>query len=199
MNKQNYKVGDKYGMLTITEIFKKPIGKQGRTPFFVKCRCDCGGQTETLITKLRSGHTKSCGCLWEKAMTKHGLCYTREYRIYNGAKDRCLNKNNIRWKDYGGRGIKFEWKSVMDFCKDMGKSPKGTSLDRINNNGNYCKENCRWATPKQQQNNSRFNKRIEYNGEIRTIPEWAEIMKIPYGTLATRINRGWNIEKALLK
>lgn len=112
-------------------------------------------------------------------------------------KYRCDNKKD---KDYGGRGITYDprWEKFENFLQDMGERPEGKTLDRINVNGNYCKENCRWATMKQQQRNKRCNIIYEFNGNKLTLSEWSEITGIGRTTLDMRIRTyGWPVEKAL--
>ena len=128
------------------------------------CRCVCGNEIVTLGSSLRNGNTKSCGCLRvdvnDKRSTKHGHAtngITPTYHTWAGMKNRCSNKTHKDYKNYGGRGIVFcdEWNDFTNFLFDMGVKPNGKSLDRINNEGDYCKNNCRWATPKEQANNKR--------------------------------------------
>ena len=192
-----YKVGDKYNKLTIIEICRRPVGNQGRKMVVVKCLCDCGNTSITTITALRGGKIKGCGCLRGQINKTHNRTRTPIYKVFYTAKHRCQNKNDKRYGSYGGRGIKFLWKNFSDFFSDMGDRPKGKTLDRIDNNGNYCKENCRWATTSEQMNNMRSNKLLTYNGECHTIAEWAKKLKVSYGSLEIRIIRGWSTERAL--
>lgn len=124
--------------------------------------------------------------------------HTRFWRIFSVMKSRCSNKNVPCYKHYGGRGVKVLWESFEEFRNDMYESykihvdkfgEKNTMIDRINNNGNYCKENCKWATYQEQQNNKRSNNFICHNGETKTISEWSKITGIPYGALHNRIKR----------
>jgi hypothetical protein len=113
---------------------------------------------------------------------------------------RCFYPACDRYKNYGGRGITVcpEWLSFENFYRDMGDRPSPKhSLDRIDVNGHYCKENCRWATPKEQQNNRSNNRVVEFNGEVRTLAGWAEYIGINYHTLCSRIYAGWSEEAAL--
>lgn len=135
-----------------------------------KCQCDCGKITFVRGADLKRGYVKSCGC-WnsERTATKnrtHNLSKTRFYRIWQAMKDRCLNSKNYRFVYYGQRGIKVcrRWLRFENFRDDLYKSylshveifgEKNTSIDRINNNGNYEIKNCQWATQKEQVNNSR--------------------------------------------
>lgn len=124
------------------------------------CRCDCGGETVTTSLKLRNGHTKSCGCHRRSILInyKHGHANkSRTYRTWKEMRQRCLNPKSDKWQWYGGRGITIaqEWGSYPRFLSDMGERPEGTTLDRLDSDGNYCKNNCRWATPKQQAETNR--------------------------------------------
>ena len=139
------------------------------------CQCECGNTSTVRGTSLRSGHTKSCGCLHREAAMvqaakpraqakrrQHGHALHGEqsptYRSWKGAKNRCFNLNEPSWWDYGGRGITMcdRWREdFAAFLADMGEAPPGLSLDRINNSGNYEPGNCRWATRAEQQENQR--------------------------------------------
>ena len=131
-----------------------------------KCLCDCGNITEVRTTDLRTGNTKSCGCLGIVPKDlKHGHSYEPIYRVWKNMKSRCFNKNTKSYKDYGQRGITVceEWKKDFNkFYEYVSKLPhfneKGYSIDRINNNGNYEPSNIRWATNKEQVNNRRNRK-----------------------------------------
>lgn len=130
----------------------------------------------------------------------HGFGNTPTYRSWAGMIQRCTNFSDPRYKDYGGRGILVcnRWRSFQNFFKDMGNRPEGTTLDRIDNNGNYEPENCRWATPKEQSRNTSFNHLITHNGKTQSLVSWADETGINQRTLYARISRlGWSIEKAL--
>jgi hypothetical protein len=128
---------------------------------------------------------------------------SQTYKAWSTIIQRCTNLNNEKYPIYGGRGIKVckRWLKFQNFLKDMGEPPtKHHSIDRINNNGDYCKSNCRWATRKQQQRNKRSNISATYNGVTQLIIDWAQEYQISYHTLRSRIYRlGWPIEKALTK
>ncbi|MFA6790412.1 MAG: hypothetical protein WCR65_02440 [Parcubacteria group bacterium] len=121
------------------------------------------------------------------------------YRTWHHMRERCYKKNCKKFDYYGGRGISVCkcWDKFENFYKDMGEKPKGMTLDRIDNNGNYCKENCRWATYKEQANNKSNNRIIKYNGEKKTLSQFADDFGIKQNTLLYRIKRGWNIKRAL--
>jgi hypothetical protein len=138
------------------------------------CMCDCGNFTHVSSLKLRNGYTKSCGCykrefVLGKYMT-HGFSKnSRTYRSWKEMRQRCLNPNSDKWKWYGGRGIKIceEWNDFEIFIRDMGERPIGTSIGRMDSDGDYCKENCRWETPKQQ---AETNRGCIRKGGIRGLP-----------------------------
>jgi hypothetical protein len=113
---------------------------------------------------------------------------------------RCYNPKHRDYRYWGGRGIRVceRWHSFENFYEDMGNPPEGMTLDRKDNSGDYCKENCRWATKEEQQNNTRYNVWLEHEGERRTIAQWAREIGMNVGTLGARLNvYGWSIERAL--
>ena len=132
---------------------------------------------------------------------------TKIYKTWRGIVERCYNLKNKNYNDYGGRGIKCLWNSFENFRDDMYKSylahvkefgEKNTSIDRINNNGNYCKENCRWATRVEQANNTRRNKIIILRGRAQTLSQWSKEKNISISTLWRRLKQGWSEEKTIL-
>ena len=127
----------------------------------------------------------------------HGLSETDTYYIWLSMRQRCNNPNSRAYSNYGGRGIKILWKSFQDFVNDMGERPERMTIERIDVNGNYCKENCCWATRKEQNNNRRNNTRITFNGETKTLAQWADAINVKHSTMALRLNYGWSIERAL--
>lgn len=133
----------------------------------------------------------------------HGLRYTPEYKTWSSMKERCLNSQHPSYKNYGGRGIKIcdRWLNNAEaFYKDMGKRPEGMSLDRIDNEGNYEPSNCRWATQKEQRNNTRQNRYITWDNKTRTISQWSDETGISQAAITIRLNRlSWSIGKALGK
>lgn len=177
-----------------------------------KCRCECGKEIVTSSNHLRTGHTQSCGCMHNakkgknNPSYKHGKKHTRLYRIWSGMKGRCLNKNNKKYKNYGARGIKVcnDWldkqNGFINFYNwAINNGYKGDlTIDRFDVNGNYEPNNCRWATIKEQNMNKTTTRYAIYKHKKKTIMEWAEEYNIKYSILIRRIDRGWNVEKALL-
>jgi hypothetical protein len=174
------------------------------------CKCDCGNDICVPAHRLISGNTKSCGCYMRESVIKrkttHGGSKRKQkerlYNIWNGMKNRCFNEKDKNYKNYGARGIKVcdEWQndyvSFRKWAIENGYKSK-LSIDRINNNGNYCPENCRWATKIVQNNNTRQNHYIEYNGERKTVSEWARFYGLTRECLKNRIQKGWETERAL--
>lgn len=200
--------GDKYGRLTVLER----CGSKDNNAIF-KCRCDCGKEIVAVGKNLRNGNKKSCGCLNSdmaklrvkqsrraNGATQMGKA-TRLYRIYTGMRTRCYNKNYHGYENYGGRGITVcdEWdtfRPFYDWAMSHGYSDK-LSIDRIDVNGNYCPENCRWATQEQQSNNMTTNVFLEYNGERMTVTQWARKLGIKPYVIYNRLRSGWNDEMIL--
>ena len=208
--------GDKFNRLTAIKFDHKD---KGYNQFWI-FRCDCGNEKIIKVSHFKSGDTKSCGCLQRESAKvaalkvqslaakaaaivnrKHGMYREGVYFSWDAMKQRCLNPNNSRYKDYGGRGITIceEWLKFENFYKDIGDKPKGLTLDRIDNNGNYCKENCKWSNSKEQHNNTRKNHLLTYKNKTQTIAQWARELEMNYGTLFARLKRGWDIERAFNK
>ena len=126
---------------------------------------------------------------------------TANYTIWVRMRDRCSNPKNLRYGQYGGRGITVceRWQSFEDFLADMGECQAGYSIDRINPDGNYEPGNCRWASQKDQQNNRTNNHRLTMNGETRTIAEWCDLLGLSKSTVMDRLSKGWTAEKVLSK
>ena len=178
-------IGKTFGRLTVI----KRVPNKGKNARW-GCICSCGEYVEVDGCHLRNGGVKSCGCIlkeskWNKT---HGLSNSRIYEIWHGMKNRCDNGN----KNYGGRGITVcnEWKNSFDTFYEWALNNgynETLTIDRIDVNGNYCPENCRWATITEQQNNKRTNVIIEYDGVSHTVSEWAKILNIKRETLFKRL------------
>ena len=182
----------------------RTIGTDKRGEKIWECYCECGSFHNVLSSNLRTGHTKSCGCLdREKAserMTKHGMYGTRTYESWNRMLQRCYNPSAAYYEIYGGRGITVceQWQTFENFFADMGESGEGETLDRIDNDKGYYKENCRWASRKEQARNRSSNVEITYNGRTQCIAAWEEELGFKYGTLWNRLNTyKWSIEKSM--
>lgn len=191
-------LGLRFGRLTVLE--RLPRKSKTDTNARWLCRCDCGRATTVYGQDLKRGRTQSCGCLQAEVRMQHGMAHTPVYAVYKQMLQRCENPNSQAYENYGGRGIKVcdEWHTFEKFFADMGDRPKGFSIDRIDVNGNYCKENCRWVVSKVQNNNKRNNRHIEFNGETHTLGEWAEKLGVEWTILRNRIDYyNWSIEKAL--
>lgn len=197
--------GKRFGQLL---VIKKAGRRKGKTRW--ECKCDCGKTTVVDYGAIAYGKNISCGCYRYKQLGDrqriHGFCKTRFYKIFKGLRSRCNNYNQPKYKSYGGRGIKCEWISFIDFKSDMYTSyqkhlkefgEKETTIDRIDNDGNYCKENCRWATLKEQNINTQRSVCITHNGLTKTISEWEEFLNFPSSLLRGRLRRGWSINRAM--
>lgn len=212
-------VGQRFGRLLITKHDGRE-GAQNWAQHFLRGRCDCGEETSTTVTMLRSGKVQSCGCLRREralqAATFHGHARdsgnSKEYIAWAHMKERCSREKCSEYRNYGGRGIKVcqRWAtSFVEFYKDMGSSSKGLSLDRINNEGHYscgkCEDcsrngwpmNCRWATGRVQGSNTRRNKFVLFHGERTTYSEAARAVGISCSCLGHRIRRGKNLPEGV--
>lgn len=198
-------VGQKFNRLTVMGFMG--TNKQGNS--FWHCKCDCGNIKKVPACKLKNGDTKSCGCLSAQKVgersTTHGHYVngkaSHTYTTWRNMKDRCYNMNSINYSYYGGRGITVceYWHKFENFLEDMGVKPIGMTIERINNNKGYCKENCRYATPKEQGSNKRNNVFLTFNGKTQTVAQWTEETGIKRDTISDRLERGWPIEVALTK
>lgn len=192
-------VGKKYNMLTILLDVGYSHGQQSYL-----CECDCGNKKVITGQRIRNGETKSCGCLsidlTKKRNKKHGLAATPIYNTWSCIKSRCRNKNHRSYKDYGGRGIDIcdEWfNSFEQFYKDVGDIPKGMSLDRIDNNKGYFKENCKWATKAEQSKNRRNTIHLEYMNKNMCLKDWAKKLNKPYSSMKMYIKNGLSLEQII--
>jgi len=163
-----------------------------------KCLCKCGQISKVQGNALRNG--KSLKCKFCSSKT-HGMENTSTYVIWAGMKQRCMNPKAPSYKWYGALGVRVcdEWLIFENFLKDMGERPIGMSLDRIDSNKNYCKENCRWATSKQQIRNRRMTKMHSLNNESMALGDWADKYGINVRRVQQRLNAGWELRDAITK
>ena len=180
--------GRQYGLLTV-------LGRAGRWPGTKlaawRCRCECGREKVCLGVTLRTGRTRSCGCLVGGKVT-HGQSGTPIYARWMSMWERCTNPKNSAYPRYGGRGIRVckRWKKFEVFLADMGECPAGLTLERIDNGGPYAPENCRWATRKEQANNRRSNARFDTPLGKLSMAEIAEKAGISYQAVQLRVRAG---------
>lgn len=185
----------RFGQLTVIRF----AGYQHKQAFWLT-RCDCGNERTIRANSLLRGNSSSCGCQ-RKGFLKHGYARTDHktatYRSWIAMRTRCGNPNIPKYQDYGGRGIRVceRWNSFESFLADMGERPPGMSIDRIDNDGDYCPENCKWSTNKEQCRNQRWTVRLTYNGETKTRQEWCEVYGIKLSTLRERLLRGWTLDQ----
>lgn len=188
--------GSRVGRLTVV---RKDVQRSTPGNVYWECICDCGTTKSICSRSLLGSRVVSCGCARGRYRSVNQIPL---YKVWKGMIDRCTNPNNKSYPKYGGRGITIcsRWmESLEAFVSDMGlpTSPKH-SLDRINNDGNYEPENCRWATRIQQNRNRSMKRSITWNGETKSISEWAESTGLMVRTIRARIDyMGWSIERAL--
>ena len=194
-------IGQKFGRLTVAE---RSYTK--RTTAW-NCICECGKSTIVTTKHLKSGQTKSCGCLnHEPKYVKHNLAHTKLYSVYIGMKRRCYSSEGTHFKDYYQKGIKickewlgdngfenfYKWAMANGFSEEL-------TIDRKDNNGNYTPENCRWATPKEQVRNRNITVKVNYKGQEYVLAELAEKHNIPYATLYDRVKKGTKEQYCFVK
>lgn len=190
--------GQTFGRLTVLSL----AGRSNAEALWL-CRCACGNTKEIRSYYLRSGTSKSCGCYQIENRITHGHTVnnddSRAYKSWENMIQRCTNPRHHYWLKYGGAGITVceRWRAFENFLADMGNRPEETTIDRIDNSGNYEPGNCRWAGRKQQQRNRSAVRSITWKGETLTMIEWSEKLHIRYSTLESRIRRGWALSKAL--
>ncbi|HSW35847.1 MAG TPA: hypothetical protein VLH18_04500 [Candidatus Limnocylindrales bacterium] len=198
--KANINPGDVFGRLTIVEELEK---KNHNRQFL--CKCECGAKTTVDSSKLISKNTQSCGCLKREIMANknrtHGKSKTPLYSVWNSMKGRCYNPSDAGFRDYGGRGITVcgEWQEFEPFMEWALKSGyrKGLTIERVDNNGNYEPQNCKWIPRSEQSANRRTNRYLKFRGNLKTMAQWSRDLGINYDTLKDRLNNGWPVERAL--
>lgn len=192
MTSNRIEVGDQVGMLRVVGESKY---RDGRRMLAVKCECGTAALMMETNLKRPTNTPKSCGC----AKVKHGLWRTKAYESWSGMMSRCYKPHDISFQNYGARGIAVceRWHDFANFYADMGDRPAGVSLDRIDVDGNYEPGNCRWATAKEQGRNTRVNRLISLDGQMKPVTQWAEEVGVPAYVVFARLNLGWPPERAV--
>lgn len=193
-------VGKRFGALTVIE--RRPSDAKGQSMWLV--RCDCGNEKIVRGHDLSQGKTTTCGCSRIKSCVfyEHGLSKDKLHGLWRNIKGRCYNPNNPSYKFYGARGIKMcdEWTNdfvaFYDWAHTNGYK-EGLQIDRIDVDGDYCPENCRWVSKTIQANNTRRNIYVTMNGTTKTIAEWCKELGINYHSVQTRTYKGWDPVLAL--
>lgn len=211
MGKYRDLAGQRHNRLTVIMEVPRPDGKKTRRFWLV--RCDCGKEMILSSSDFNRPSRYSCGCYQRDSVSKrayeqhitHGKSKSRLYSIWSSMKQRCFDRNVKTYHMYGGRGISVcsEWKdnfpSFEKWALDNGYDeslPRGQcTIDRIDVNGDYCPENCRIATQKQQSNNRRNNHTVTYRGETHTLSEWSQIVGIKQSILGARLSYGWKLDR----
>lgn len=199
MGKFNDLTGKRFGNLT---VIKREKNENGYVRW--KCRCDCGKETVVRAGNLTSGAVKSCGCLKHVGYhTTHSMSKTRLYKTWCNMRRRCYDKNIRSYKNYGKRGICVcdEWRDSFEpfqkWANETGYTDEMT-IERMDLNGNYCPENCKWIPMPEQANNRRINRNITYNGETHNLSEWCKILNLRYPLIHNRIKKlGMTFEDAI--
>lgn len=192
--------GKKFGRLTVL----RRVENHGERAFW-RCKCDCGNEKDIAGSALRYGRSTSCGCLPKeiiiKRNTKHGYAHTRIHEIWKSMFQRCYNKNDNAYKNYGGRGIVIcdEWRDFDVFKNWAFANGYGDdlSIDRIDVNGNYEPDNCRWADRYVQSNNTRRNVMVKIGEVTHSLKVWCDILRLEYSTVKSRHKKGMDVYKAL--
>lgn len=199
--------GKRFGRLVVSCLDLEMSEKTGRSCWY--CNCDCGGHRSVRGSSLKNNDCQSCGCIQDEIRSKrnkenakyNGESKTRIYIIWSRMIVRCEKDWSSHKKDYKDRGIAVceEWHDFFNFKKWAlnNNYNEDLSIDRIDNDGNYCPENCRWATPKEQMRNTRRTKNITYKGKTQCIAAWEEELGLPRNVIWSRLNNNWSIEKAL--
>lgn len=197
--------GRVFGRLTVSDSSATTPGERKRT--ICTCVCSCGNILTVLADALRSGNTKSCGCLRREVAAKqsatHGKSRSPEYRIRLGMIGRCENTNYTSYHHYGSRGITVcpSWRESFEaFFADMGPRPSAShELERRDNNIGYTPDNCYWATRQEQCNNTRHNRYVTWRGETHTTAEWSRLLSIPRTVITNRLYRQWSLDRVFAK
>lgn len=196
MKKLEIAIGQKFNMLTVLK--ELPSSSNGRA---FNCKCDCGNYKRVLLMHLVRSLIKSCGCHRRNIHTKHGMWESREYSSWENMVQRCTNPKAKKYYLYGGRGITIcdKWiNSFKTFYEDMGPRPDNTTLDRLDSDKGYYKENCKWSNPREQLVNVRtFSQLVKHNDVIKTTEEWLSELDIDRNLFKSRVLRGLGFKEAL--
>lgn len=193
-------IGRRYGHLVVLALDSCRAGHK-----YFLCQCDCGKQKAISMSHLRTGSSHSCGCgVVESTIrrnTTHNDSKTRLYRIWSEMKRRCLKPSSAAYRYYGGRGIKLsadwlDYTSFQEWSLSHGYTDSLT-IERIDVNGDYCPENCKWITKEEQARNKTNNRRITINGETRLVTDWLKDASVSSTQVYYRLKHGWSIEDAL--
>ena len=197
MRKRKNLIGQTFGRLTVIAEGETRELSNKRKQYYWLCQCNCGSKPKEITQNcLLNGETISCGCYHSEHNHeygfKHGMSNTRIYTIWSGMIQRCCNPNAKNYPRYGGRGITIceewkEFKNFYDWSKISGYTDNLT-IERLDNNGNYCPENCTWITKQKQMRNKRRNDYIQYNDEELTLTEWARKFDMNVETLRYQVN-----------
>jgi len=204
MSPPNQLIGNKFNRLFVNERVQN--NKHGKAMF--RCTCECGNIVDVESSRVKNGHTKSCGCLQKERAryavmahsTTHGMSGTPTFTSWTSMRNRCYRVKDKEYANYGGRGIVVcdEWRnSFQKFYEDLGERPEGSSLDRIDTDGGYTPQNCKWSTPKEQAQNRRGTQFISFNGMTKCVAEWERFVGLGRNCIGRRLKAGWDIERAL--
>lgn len=195
--------GKKFGKLTV--LGRVENDRNHRAQWL--CQCECGKARVMNSRDLRRIHNPSCGCDIHRRETPYPYKHSRLYDVWSRMKSRCYNPDSSDYPNYGGRGISMcdEWRDSFQTFETWSvaegydaDAPKGQcTIDRIDNNGNYCPDNCRWVDNKTQSLNRRTNRLITYKGETKTLEEFSQEYGLKRATIARRLDAGWEVERAL--
>lgn len=193
--------GQRFGRLLVVERAPRPNSKGGAYVYW-RALCDCGKPHVVRSSRLVAGDTQSCGCLrvdsTRAANTRHGMTNTKTWKAWSSMLERCTNEKSPSFHRYGARGIGVceRWKDFANFLEDMGHKPAGKSIDRIDNDGNYEPNNCRWADAKTQSRNRSSSVVVTLNGEKVLSVELADALGTTPATVTRRLRAGWSVERA---
>ncbi len=196
-------VGARFALLLVVRSADNRIYSDGTSLRVWLCQCDCGNTIAVIEKTLKSGGTKSCGCLkierFRAMVTKHGKSKSKAYAHWCNMITRCENPDPDRTghDSYFGMEIGPELRTFEGFYAALGDPSPGMSVDRIDNTKGYVVGNVRWANTVTQQRNKTNNRMLTLNGETRCAAEWCEIKNIPWGRLKMRLKRGWSVDRAL--